>query len=85
MRDEYKTLPKDERCEQRQEILELRELLDKTKQEELKEKSIFISRGKIKLDIAVSEIKGHQALIAKNLETMLVCQIIKLELRRSYP
>lgn len=84
MRDEYKTLPKDERCEQRQEILELRELLDRTKQEELKEKSIFISRGKIKLDIAVSEIKGHQALIAKNLETMLVCQIIKLELRRSY-
>lgn len=84
MRDEYKTLPKENRSEERQEILELRELLDKAKQEELKEKSISISRGKIKLDIDVSEIKGHQALIAKNLETMLVCQIIKLELRRSY-
>lgn len=84
LREVYKTLPKDNRSEKRQEILELRELLDKTKQEELKEKSIFISRGKIKLNIGVSEIKGHQALIAKNLETMLVCQIIKLELRRSY-
>lgn len=84
MREEYKTLSKDNRSEKRQEILELRELLDKTKQEELKLKSISISRGKIKLDIGVSEIKGHQALIAKNLETMLVCQIIKLELRRSY-
>ena len=84
LREDYKRLPKGNRSEERQEILDLKELLDKTKQEELKEKSKSISCGKIKLDIGIFEIKGHQALVAQNTETILVCQIIKLELRRSY-
>lgn len=84
LRNEYKKLSKNNRNEKGQEILDLKELLDSAKKEELKEKSFSISRGKILLDIGLTKVKGHKALKANNLETMLVCQIIKFELRRSY-
>lgn len=68
----------------RQEILELKEQLDETKKEELRQKANSISSGKCAIDITAKTIRGHRAYVTNNIETMLVCQIIKLELRRSY-
>lgn len=84
LREESHRLPKEQRIVLHQEILDLKSQLDETKKNELKEKAYNISRRKISLDITTKVIRGHQAYVTNNLETMLVCQIIKLELRRSY-
>lgn len=84
LRADYRKLPKEVREIHRQEISDLKTQLDDAKKEELKLKSFNISQGKIKIDIGEKLIKGHLAYVSNNIETMLVCQIIKLELRRSY-
>lgn len=84
LRDEYHKLTKASRAGKPQEILELKNQLDELKKIEIKQKAELISSGKIDLSIDVKKIKGHSAYLANNVETMLVSQIIKLELRRSY-
>lgn len=54
------------------------------KKEELKKKALEISRGKAQLEIESLIIKGHRAFASKNLDTVLVCQIVKQELKRCY-
>lgn len=66
------------------EIEELRQKLEDKKKEELTQKAEVISQGNAKIEIRHLEIKSHQTFVAANIETRLVCQIIKLELRRSY-
>lgn len=51
---------------------------------ELRLKALEITKGKAKVEIGTQTIKGHKAYVSKNMDTMLVCQIIKQELRRSY-
>lgn len=66
------------------EIEELRQKLEEKKKEELAQKAETISQGKALIEVKPVEIKNHQAFVADNIDTRLVCQIIKLELRRSY-
>lgn len=68
----------------RQDIAELKEALDGKKEVELRLKALEITKGKAKVEIGTQTIKGHKAYVSKNMDTMLVCQIIKQELRRSY-
>lgn len=50
----------------------------------MKQKALEISRGKAKLEIKSLTIKGHRAFASNNLDTVLVSQIVKLELKRCY-
>lgn len=84
LREKCRKSARSNRAILRQEILELKAQLDEAKQEELRQKAYNINRGKINLDIEGKIIKGHSAYVTCNVETMLVSQIIKLELRRSY-
>lgn len=83
-RSQLRKSSKSERELIRQDIDDLKDKLDEMKAAELKLKAIDISKGKADIEIGTKSIKGHQAYIASNLDTVLVCQIIKLELRRSY-
>lgn len=84
LREEYSKLPKVSRPEKLQEIQDLKNQLDDLKKIEIRHKAELISSGKVNLAIDVKQIKGHSAYIANNVETMLISQIIKFELRRSY-
>ena len=84
LRSQLRNSKKGERDVIRQEIAELKEDLDGKKEEELRLKAVEISKGKAIVEIGTQTIKGHEAFVSKNIDTMLVCQIIKLELRRSY-
>lgn len=68
----------------RQDIAELKEELDGKKEKELRLKALEMSKGRAKVEICTQTIKGHKVFVSKNIDTMLVCQIIKQELRRSY-
>lgn len=83
-RSQLRKSSKSEREFIRQDINEMKDKLDEMKAAELKLKALDISKGKADLKIETKYIKGHQAYVASNLDTVLVCQIIKLELRRSY-
>lgn len=84
LREECRKKGKNSREDIKMEISELRARLDEEKQKILHQKSRDIANGKAKIEIETKDIKGNQAYIANNLETTLVAQIIKLELRRSY-
>ena len=84
LRSQLRNSKKGERDVIRQEIAELKEDLDGKREEELRLKAVEISKGKAIVEIGTQTIKGHEAFVSKNIDTMLVCQIIKLELRRSY-
>lgn len=84
LREEYRKLPKVSRSEKLQEIQDFKNQLDDLKKGEVRHKAELINSGKINLAIDVKQIKGHSAYIANNVDTMLVSQIIKFELRRSY-
>lgn len=84
LRSKLRNRKKSERNIIRQDIDELKEDLDEKKEIELRRKAVDISKGKAKVEIGTQTIKGHKAFVSKNIDTMLVCQIIKQELRRSY-
>lgn len=84
IRSKLRNSPKSERGLILQDIAELRGQLDESKKIELRHKASVLSEGKADIVIESKTIKGHQAFVAKNLDTMLVCQLIKLELSRSY-
>lgn len=66
------------------EIEERKQKLEDKKKEELRKIAEKISRGEGEMFVETTIIKEHQAFVAKNVDTRLVCQIIKLELRRCY-
>lgn len=84
LRSKLRNSKKSERDTIRQDIADLKEDLDEKKEIVLRRKAVDISRGKAKVEIGTQTIKGHKAFVSKNMDTMLVCQIIKQELRRSY-
>lgn len=84
IRSKLRNSPKSERGLILQDIAEFRGQLDESKKTELRHKASVLSEGKADIVIESKTIKGHQAFVAKNLDTMLVCQLIKLELSRSY-
>lgn len=84
LRSKLRNSKKSEQDVIRQDIAELKEDLDGKKEVELRLKALEITKGKAKVEIGTQTIKGHKAYISKNMDTMLVCQIIKQELRRSY-
>ena len=84
IRSKLRNSPKSERGLILQDIAEFRGQLDESKKIELRHKASVLSEGKADIVIESKTIKGHQAFVAKNLDTMLVCQLIKLELSRSY-
>ena len=84
LRSKLRNSKKSERDTIRQDIADLKENLDGKKEIVLRRKAVDISRGKAKVEIGTQTIKGHKAFVSKNMDTMLVCQIIKQELRRSY-
>ena len=84
LRSKLRNSKKSERDTIRQDIADLKEDLDGKKEIVLRRKAVDISRGKAKVEIGTQTIKGHKAFVSKNMDTMLVCQIIKQELRRSY-
>ena len=83
-RSQLRNSKKSERDIVRQDTAELKEDLDRKKEIELRLKAIEISKGKADISIGTQTIKDHKAFVSKNIDTMLVCQIIKQELRRSY-
>lgn len=84
LRSQLRNSKKGERDIFRHDLDELKENLDKKKEEELRLKALEISKGKAKLRIGTQTIKGHKAFVSENIDTMLVCQIIKQEIKRSY-
>lgn len=84
LRSKLRNSKKSEQDVIRQDIAELKEDLDGKKEVELRLKALEITKGKAKVEIGTQTIKGHKAYVSKNMDTMLVCQIIKQELRRSY-
>lgn len=84
LRSQLRSSPKEERDSLQQDIQDLKYEMDERKKEELKQKALEISRGKAKLEIKSLTIKGHRAFASNNLDTVLVSQIVKLELKRCY-
>lgn len=84
LRSQLRSSPKEERDSLQQDIQDLKDEMDERKKEELKRKAFDISRGKAKLEIKSLTIKGHRAFASNNLDTVLVSQIVKLELKRCY-
>lgn len=84
LRSQLRSSPKEERDSLQQDIQDLKDEMDEKKKEELKRKAFDISRGKAKLKIKSLTIKGHGAFASNNLDTVLVSQIVKLELKRCY-
>lgn len=84
LRSQLRSSPKEERDSLQQDIQDLKDEMDEKKKEELKRKVFDISRGKAKLKIKSLTIKGHGAFASNNLDTVLVSQIVKLELKRCY-
>lgn len=84
LRSQLRSSPKEERDSLQQDIQDLKDEMDEKKKEELKRKAFDISRGKAKLTIKSLTIKGHGAFASNNLDTVLVSQIVKLELKRCY-
>lgn len=84
LRSQLRSSPKEERDSLQQDIQDLKDEMDERKKEELKRKAFDISRGKAKLEIKSLTIKGHRAFASNNLDTVLVCQIVKQELKRCY-
>ena len=81
---ETRQKPKSERESDLYEIAEEREKMAEMKDTELMQRCKDIESGKAKFNIIEKEIKGHDALVAGDITTYLVCQIIKQELRRCY-
>ena len=84
LRSKLRNSKKSERDTIRQDTADLKEELDGKKEIVLRRKAADISRGIAQVEIGTQTIKGHKAFVSKNMDTMLVCQIIKQELRRSY-
>lgn len=84
LRSQLRSSPKEERDSLQQDIQDLKYEMDERKKEELKQKTLEINRGKAKLKIKSLTIKGHGAFASNNLDTVLVSQIVKLELKRCY-
>ena len=84
LRSQLRSSPKEERDSLQQDIQDLKYEMDERKKEELKQKALEISRGKAILEIKSLTIKGHRAFASNNLDTVLVSQIVKLELKRCY-
>lgn len=84
LRSQLRSSPKEERDSLQQDIQDLKYEMDERKKEELKQKALEINRGKAKLKIKSLTIKGHGAFASNNLDTVLVSQIVKLELKRCY-
>lgn len=66
------------------EIDDIKTSLDELKKNEVAECFNTITNGKAQINITVKKIKNHEIFITDDLITLLVSQIIKLELRRSY-
>ena len=84
LRSQLRSSPKEERDSLQQDIQDLKYEMDERKKEELKQKALEINRGKAKLKIKSLTIRGHGAFASNNLDTVLVSQIVKLELKRCY-
>lgn len=84
LRSQLRSSSKEERGSLQQDIQDRKDEMDERKKEELKKKALEISRGKAQLEIESLIIKGHRAFASKNLDTVLVCQIVKQELKRCY-
>lgn len=84
LRSQLRSCPKEERGSLQQDIQDRKDEMDERKKEELKKKALEISRGKAQLKIESLIIKGHRAFASNNLDTVLVCQIVKQELKRCY-
>lgn len=84
LRSQLRSSPKEERDSLQQDIQDLKYEMDERKKEELKQKALEINRGKAKLKIKSLTIKWHGAFASNNLDTVLVSQIVKLELKRCY-
>ena len=84
LRSQLRSSSKEERGSLQQDIQDRKDEMDERKKEELKKKALEISRGKAQLEIGSLIIKGHRAFASNNLDTVLVCQIVKQELKRCY-
>lgn len=84
LREEMKKKPKKQRDELLDEIRELKSELEEEKQDILTNKTYEIGKGNADLDITTKTIKKHNAFVANDINTVIICQIIKQELRKSY-
>lgn len=84
LRREIKKKPKGQREESLEEILEKKNELTELKENFLRDKAIEISKGQTKYEIGKAYIRGHEAFVAKDITAVIITQIIKQELRRSY-
>lgn len=84
LRSQLRSSSKEERGSIQQDIQDRKDEMDERKKEELKKKALEISRGKAQLEIESLIIKGHRAFASNNLDTVLVCHIVKQELKRCY-
>lgn len=84
LRRDLKKKPKAQREELLEDINDAKSELTELKENYIKDKATEIIKGKAKYEIDKTEIKGHEAFVAKDINSLLICQIIKQELRRSY-
>lgn len=84
LRREMKTMPLKERSGIAEEIAEKKAELTERKTKELEERAIEIGYGKADYSVSIKEIKGHDTFVADDINAVIISQIIKQELRRSY-
>ena len=83
-RKEFRSIPKIKRKDCQNEIDEIKEELDSMKKSEISECAKVIFSGKAQVNIKKTIIKDHEVFVASDLNSMIISQLIKLELRRSY-
>lgn len=84
LRKEMKELPANERKVKADEISDMKADMTEKKRIELEEIAKQIGNGKAFYSIKTIEIKGHDTFVADNINAVIISQIIKQELRRSY-
>ena len=84
LRRDTKKKAKGKRTENLLKIEEIREEMTMLKENLLKEKILEIGSGKARYLISQKEIRGHETFVADDINALVISQIIKQELRRSY-
>lgn len=84
LRKQAKALPKNKRDAIKSEIMETKALMDELKEKELRERAKVIGSGTAAYSIKQQLVNDHQTYVADGVNAVIICQIIKQELRRSY-
>ena len=84
LRKEMKGMPIKERTDIADVISDMKSEMTEKKRIEIEETAKEIGNGNADYSITVTKIKGHDTFIANDLNAVIISQIIKQELRRSY-